>query len=103
MNIQKITVWEFSPAFRDGPYEMSFVTQTNTFGRILQFETKDGFTGIGEIVFYPTLTAAQRDDLIEEETAYLPRLIGQPAESILDLVEHQSKVIRPGPAGVTPD
>jgi len=87
MNIQHIRVWDFSPLFRDGPYEMSFVSQTNAFGRILQFETQDGFIGVGEVVFHPILTADQRATLIEEETNYLSNLIDQPIESVIELAQ----------------
>ena len=91
MNITQIRVWDFAPLFRDGPYKMSFVTQINMFGRILQIETEDGFAGLGEIVFYPTLAADQREILIEKEATYLQGLIGQPIKSILDLAEQLRK------------
>ena len=53
MTIKKIKVWDIQMPFRDGPYAMSHVTQEVVSGRVLQVQTVDGQTGLGEVVFPP--------------------------------------------------
>jgi L-alanine-DL-glutamate epimerase-like enolase superfamily enzyme len=87
MKITKIEVWDFSPTFRDGPYVMSHVTQHAAYGRIVQVSTANN-TGIGEIVFAPSLPAEQRQSLVSQEPDFLGALIGQEILA-LDNLAHQ--------------
>lgn len=86
MKITEIQVWDFCPAFRDGPYVMSHVTLDTAYGRILRVHTADGPRGLGEIVFAPSTTAADRRQRKAEERAFLPRLIGQDIEAMADFI-----------------
>lgn len=55
---------------------MSHVTQYNAYGRILRVHTTEGISGVGEIVFAPSLADEQRELLISSEHEYLGTLIG---------------------------
>ncbi len=46
--------------FCDVPYAMSHVTQEVVYGRALQVQTADGQTGLGEVVFPPSLSVDER-------------------------------------------
>jgi L-alanine-DL-glutamate epimerase-like enolase superfamily enzyme len=95
MKINKIEVWNFSPTFRDGPYVMSHVTQHAAYGRIVRVSTGN-YSGVGEIVFAPSLPAEQRQSLISQEPDFLGRLIGKDILALDDLA-HQLR--RKGKAG----
>ncbi len=85
MTISKIEVWDFLPPFRDGPYAMSHVTVDSAFGRIYQVHTKDGLTGLGEVVFPPSVPRAQQLDRVNDEAVFLGDLIGRPAIDLMPL------------------
>ena len=76
MNITQIDVWNFKPPFRDGPYVMSHITQEFAYGRILRVHTDNGLTGLGEIVFAPSVSVEDRMNLAAREGDYLSELIG---------------------------
>ncbi len=73
--------------FRDGPYAMSHVTQEVVYGRILQVHTADGQTGLGEVVFPPTLSVDDRQRLIADEPFYLSSLVGKEVDGLIQLAE----------------
>ncbi len=85
MTITRLEVWNFRPLMRDGPYAMSHVTQDSAYGRVLKVHTDDGLQGLGEVVFPPSVPPHVQMGQIAEERAYLPLLIGQPADVLLDL------------------
>ena len=73
--------------FRDGPYAMSHVTQEVVYGRILQVHTADGQTGLGEVVFPPSLSVDERQRLIADEPFYLSSLVGKEVDGLIQLAE----------------
>jgi L-alanine-DL-glutamate epimerase-like enolase superfamily enzyme len=85
MTIWKIDVWDFRPTFKDGPYAMSHVTVGQIYGRILRVQGVDGSSGIGEIVFSPSLLEAEREQRIRDEDRYLKSLIGEHFDTLLDV------------------
>ncbi len=87
MKITRLEVWNFRPLMRDGPYAMSHVTQDSAYGRIFKVHTAEGAEGLGEVVFPPSVPQAAQMGQIAEERAFLPLLIGQAAETLLDLAD----------------
>ena len=87
MIVSKIEVWNFRPLMRDGPFAMSHVTQESAYGRIFQIHTNAGLRGLGEVVFPPSVPQAAQMGQIAEERAFLPLLIGQHFDLLLDLAE----------------
>ncbi|MGI9464939.1 MAG: mandelate racemase/muconate lactonizing enzyme family protein [Aestuariivirgaceae bacterium] len=87
MKITAIETWNFCPAFRDGPYVMSHVTQEAAYGRILRVTTDNGHSGLGEMVFAPLMTPEERHNRIASERDYLPELIGQSIDALPALAE----------------
>ncbi|NNF79952.1 MAG: hypothetical protein HKN05_18170, partial [Rhizobiales bacterium] len=85
MIITRLEVWNFRPLMRDGPYAMSHVTQDSAYGRIMQVHTSGGGRGLGEVVFPPSVPQHTQMGQIAEERAFLPLLIGQPVDVLLDL------------------
>ena len=85
MAINKIEIWDFQSAFRDGPYAMSHVTSTCAYGRILRVRSHKGLCGLGEIVFSPAVPSQDREERINDEDDYLTRLLGQPTSALLNL------------------
>jgi len=85
MQIKKIEVWDFCPLFRDGPYVMSHVTQHAAYGRILRISTSGGISGIGEIVYSPTISLEQREHLVSRERDYLTPLLDHDIELLNQL------------------
>ena len=85
--ISKIEVWNFRPPFRDGPYAMSHVTQDVIYGRILQVHTAEGHSGLGEIVFPPSLPQDEQRRLIVDEQNYLASLVGKEISKLVNLAE----------------
>jgi L-alanine-DL-glutamate epimerase-like enolase superfamily enzyme len=85
MTIEKIDIWDFRPPFKDGPYAMSHVTVGQIYGRIFRFQGKDGSTGVGEVVFSPSLLKTEREQRIMDEDSYLKPLIGEPFDRLLDV------------------
>ncbi len=55
MRITSIEVWDFCPPMRDGPYAMSHVVMDCIWGRIYRVTTEGGSTGLGEVVFPPSV------------------------------------------------
>ena len=82
MKITRIEVWNFRPEFRDGPYAMAHVTQATGCGRLLSVHTAEGYSGLGEIVFAPSVSATDQQRLIDREPDYLGSLIGQRSEAL---------------------
>jgi L-alanine-DL-glutamate epimerase-like enolase superfamily enzyme len=88
MTIKSIEVWDFQPPFRDGPYAMSHVVQEVIFGRILRIRTAEGLSGLGEVVFVPSLPEDARKDMVAAERTLLPQIIGgEPADLIASAEE----------------
>ena len=87
MKIKKIAVWGIQMPFRDGPYAMSHVTQEVVYGRVLQVHTVDGQTGLGEVVFPPTLSVDERQQLIADEPLYLSSLAGKEVDGLIQLAQ----------------
>ena len=85
MTIRKIDVWDFRPPLKDGPYAMSHVTVGQIFGRILHIQDDDGSSGVGEVVFSPSLLDTEREQRIKDEDNYLKSLIGEPFDTLLDV------------------
>ena len=85
MIVTRLEVWNFRPLMRDGPYAMSHVTQDSAYGRILKVHAGDGIYGLGEVVFPPSVPQHVQMGQIAEERAFLPLLIGQPVDLLLDL------------------
>jgi len=85
MTIKKIDVWNFRPPFREGPYAMAHVTSGHVYGRILRFQDDDGSTGLGEIVFSPSLAETSREHRIQDEESYLMSLTGRPFDALIDV------------------
>ncbi len=73
--------------FRDGPYAMSHVTQEVVYGRILQVHTADGQTGLGGVVFPPSLSVDDRQRLIVDEPFCLSSLVGKEVDVLIQLAE----------------
>lgn len=92
MIITQINVWNFKPPFRDGPYVMSHITQEFAYGRILRVQTDSGLTGLGEIVFAPSVSVEERMNLAAKEGDYLSELIGQNVDVLMSTAEQ----MRPG-------
>ena len=67
MKINNIQVWDFQPPFRDGPYEMSGVSQRTAYGRILKITMDTGITRLGEVVLSHYLSLEEMQSLIDEE------------------------------------
>ena len=87
MKIEKIAVWGIQMPFREGPYAMSHVTQEVVYGRVLQVHTVDGQTGLGEVVFPPTLSVDERQQLIADEPLYLSSLAGKEVDALIQLAQ----------------
>ena len=87
MKIEKIAVWGIQMPFREGPYAMSHVTQEVVYGRVLQVHTVDGQTGLGEVVFAPTLPVDERQQLIADEPLYLSSLAGKEVDALIQLAQ----------------
>lgn len=85
MAITKIEVWNFSPPFRDGPYAMSHVTSGHAYGRILRIHDSDGNSGLGEIVFSPSLAEGDRERRIRDEESFLTPLVGAHIDTLFDV------------------
>jgi len=85
MDISKITVWCFNPPFLDGPFEMSYVTQTTIDGYIVQVETVLGLRGLGEIGSPPKVPIDIRRERISQLQDVLPSLIGNDYNSLMVL------------------
>ena len=66
---------------------MSHVTQEVVYGRILQVHTADGQTGLGEVVFPPSLSIDERQQLIADEPLYLSSLAGKDIDGLMQLAE----------------
>ncbi|MGI9463901.1 MAG: mandelate racemase/muconate lactonizing enzyme family protein [Aestuariivirgaceae bacterium] len=92
MKINRIDTWKFQPPFRDGPYVMSHITQDFAYGRILRIRTDNGLTGLGEIVFAPSVSVEDRMNLAAKEGEYLSDLIGKNVDSLTGTAEQ----MRPG-------
>ncbi len=88
MTIKKIDVWSFRPPFREGPYAMSHVTSSHVNARILRFQDDDGSSGLGEIVFPPSVSETNRKHRIQDEESYLRPLIGGPFDALLDVASN---------------
>jgi L-alanine-DL-glutamate epimerase-like enolase superfamily enzyme len=84
MTIRKIDVWNFRLPFREGLYAMAHVTSGHIYGRILRFQDDDGSSGLGEIVFSPSLAETSREHRIQDEESYLMSFIGRPFDALLD-------------------
>lgn len=87
MTITKLEVWNFRPLMRDGPYAMSHVTQDSAYGRIFRVHTADGADGLGEVVFPPSVPQHVQIGQIAEERAFLPELIGQDLDVLLEMAD----------------
>lgn len=85
MTLARLEVWNFRPLMRDGPYAMSHVTQESAYGRIIRVTAVGGLVGLGEVVFPPSVPQHVQMGQIAEERAFLPLLIGQPVDALLDL------------------
>jgi len=85
MTIRQIDVWDFRPPFKEGPYAMSHVTVGRIYGRILRVQGDDGSTGVGEVVFSPSLLETEREQRIKDEDSYLKSLIGEPFDTLIDV------------------
>ena len=83
MTISEIEIWDFRPAFRDGPYAMSHVTNGHAYGRFMRVHDSENRCGVGEIVYSPSLPVPDREARIRDEESYLSPLIGQPFEALL--------------------
>ena len=73
--------------FRDGPYVMSHVTQEVVYGRVLRVHMADGQTGLGEVVFPPSLSIDERQRLIEYEPLYLSSVVGSTIDGLMQSAE----------------
>ncbi|MGE4647269.1 MAG: mandelate racemase/muconate lactonizing enzyme family protein [Arenicellales bacterium] len=82
MRITKIEVWNFETPFRDGPYNMSHVSQDAIYGQILCLHTEQGISGLGEIVPAPSLAVDERLARYVDESTFLPALVGQSEEAL---------------------
>jgi len=71
MRITKIEVWDFETPFRDGPYNMSHVSQDAIYGQILCLHTEQGISGLGEIVPAPSLAADERLARYADQSTFL--------------------------------
>ena len=87
MLINKIEVWDFETPFRDGPYNMSHVSQEAIYGQILCLHTEQGISGLGEIVPAPSLAAEERLARYAQESTFLPALIGQSEETLAEFIK----------------
>lgn len=87
MSIVRFDIWDFRPPYRDGSYVMSHVVLTSGLGRIIWVTLADGTTGLGEVVFSPTSTEADRQAQIDREQLRLAPLLGQPVDAMLSLAE----------------
>ncbi len=74
MRITKIEIWDFKTPFRDGPYNMSHVSQGAIYGQILCLHTEQGISGLGEIVPAPSLVADERLARYAQESTFLQAL-----------------------------
>jgi len=95
MKITRIEVWNFRPPFRDGPYAMAHVTQTSGYGRILRVHTACGLTGLGEIVFAPSVPIDVQQRLIAGEPDYLGPLVGQDIEALDEVAKSMCEAGKP--------
>jgi len=86
LKINKIQVWDFRPPFRDGPYEMANFSQSTAYGRILRVSTNKDIYGLGEIVFSPYASTNEMQALIDEETTFLPQLVGREIECMTEMI-----------------
>jgi len=84
MTIAKIKAWNFRPAFRDGPYAISHVTNGHAYGRIVCVHDSENCRGLGEVVLTPSLPVADREARMKGEEVYLAPFIGQPIEALLE-------------------
>ena len=64
---------------------MSHVTVGQIFGRILHIQDDDGSSGVGEVVFAPSLLDTKREQRIKDEDSYLKSLIDEPFGALLDV------------------
>ena len=88
MRITKIEIWDFKTPFRDGPYNMSHVSQGAIYGQILCLHTEQGISGLGEIVPAPSLVADERLARYAQESTFLPALLGQSEEALAEFIQH---------------
>ncbi|MFT7672654.1 MAG: L-alanine-DL-glutamate epimerase-like enolase superfamily enzyme [Gammaproteobacteria bacterium] len=77
MKITQIAIWDHRPIFRDGPFIMSHVSQSNIVSRIIQITLDTGDQGVGEIIFPPSIPITEVEARINAEKDYLNSLIGQ--------------------------
>lgn len=87
MTIEKIEIWDFKPPYRDGSYVMSHVVLYSGLGRLIAVTLADGTVGVGEVVFAPTSTEAERSQQVDLETARFAPLIGQSAQELMALAD----------------
>jgi cis-L-3-hydroxyproline dehydratase len=91
MKISKITVWDHRPIFRDGPFVMSHVSQSNIVSRLIQITSDTGDPGVGEIIFPPSVPITEAEARINAEQNYLQDLIGQDLNELEKLIDQLSE------------
>jgi L-alanine-DL-glutamate epimerase-like enolase superfamily enzyme len=91
MRITKIEVWDFKAPFRDGPYNMSHVSQDAIYGQILCLHTEQGISGLGEIVPAPSLAVDERLARYADESTFLPALLCQSEEALAEFIQQIQK------------
>jgi len=87
VTIKQIEIWDFKPPYRDGSYVMSHVVLHSGLGRLIAVTLADATVGIGEVVFAPTSTEAERWRQVGLETERFTPLIGQQKNALLSLAE----------------
>lgn len=63
---------------------MSHVTSSHAYGRILRIHDSDGNSGLGEIVFAPSLAESDREHRVRDEESFLTPLIGAHFDTLFD-------------------
>jgi L-alanine-DL-glutamate epimerase-like enolase superfamily enzyme len=91
MKISKISIWNHRPFFRDGPFVMSHVSQSNIVSRIIEITTDNGSCGVGEVIFPPSVPIAEAEARINAEKDYLSNLIGQDLKRLEQLINQFSE------------
>lgn len=84
MKIKRVDIAPFTPKFADGPYVMSYVTQTDLRARVLRLETENGAFGFGELVRRPDRDHAAAQAWEDTQIATLP---GREIDALPALIE----------------